>query len=460
MQSRSRFVITWFSALLVPLVVLGPARSQGVHSAPQSPKVNVGPLSCANSLQDQAAAGCLEASSTATSGLLFPYPGSSNTFSAPSFVAGGVGNMATGTYSFVGGGRFNIASGDHSFVGGGGFSRNVASGHYATVAGGMDNIASGSRATIAGGGRGYQGYGHRATGDYSTVGGGRGNNATGYVSTISGGLYHSATDSFGTIGGGRFNTAGFRGTVAGGDGCSASGSASAVGGGFYNEASGTVSVVCGGATGQATATFSSVLGGQSCVASGNHATVAGGGFNVADADFAFAAGRRAKANHAGSFVWGDGFDADKASSAADEFNVYASGGARIFSNPAATTGVLLAPGGGSWTSVSDRKAKENIIPVDPREVLERLSEVPVATWNYKAQDDSIRHMGPMAQDFYAAFGLGLGDTSIDTIDPDGVALAAIQGLNQRLAEKDVEIAQLRSDLNELREALGTHGSRE
>ena len=68
-------------------------------------------------------------------------------------------------------------------------------------------------------------------------------------------------------------------------------------------------------------------------------------------------------------------------------------------------------------------------------------------------------MGPMAQDFYAAFGLGLGDKTIDTIDPDGVALAAIQGLNalvqgneERLAEKDAEIAELRDRLERL-EAL-------
>ncbi len=79
--------------------------------------------------------------------------------------------------------------------------------------------------------------------------------------------------------------------------------------------------------------------------------------------------------------------------------------------------------------------------------------MPLSTWNYKAQDDSIRHMGPMAQDFHAAFGLGVSDKLIDTIDPDGVALAAIQGLNalvqeneMRLAEKDAEMADLREQL--------------
>jgi hypothetical protein len=67
-------------------------------------------------------------------------------------------------------------------------------------------------------------------------------------------------------------------------------------------------------------------------------------------------------------------------------------------------------------------------------------DISISTWNYKEQADSIRHMGPMAQDFYAAFGLGLGETTIDTIDPDGVALAAIQGLHALVEEKDAEIA--------------------
>ena len=53
-------------------------------------------------------------------------------------------------------------------------------------------------------------------------------------------------------------------------------------------------------------------------------------------------------------------------------------------------------------------------------------------------------MRPMAQDFHAAFGLGVSDKLIDTIDPDGVALAAIQGLHALVQEKDAEIAELRS----------------
>ena len=148
---------------------------------------------------------------------------------------------------------------------------------------------------------------------------------------------------------------------------------------------------------------------------------------------------------------------DKTSSAGDEFNVYASGGVRMFTNSAATTGVLLAPGGSTWTMVSDRDVKENVEPVNAQAILDKVAQLPLSTWNYKAQDDSIRHLGPMAQDFYAAFGLGLGDKTIDTIDPNGVALAAIQGLNAELeelrAEKDAEIEELRAELGELMRRL-------
>ncbi len=90
---------------------------------------------------------------------------------------------------------------------------------------------------------------------------------------------------------------------------------------------------------------------------------------------------------------------------------------------------------------------------DPRVAgIQRLG-LPLATWNYKAQDDSIRHMGPMAQDFHGAFGLGVSDKLIDTIDPDGVALAAIQGLNAIVEENEMRLAEKDAEINELREQV-------
>ena len=132
----------------------------------------------------------------------------------------------------------------------------------------------------------------------------------------------------------------------------------------------------------------------------------------------------------------------------------ASGGTIFFSTSDQTNGVVLGAGTGTWSSLSDRNAKENFAPVDGLEVLERLAAIPVETWNYKTQDDAIRHMGPMAQDFAAAFGLGADEKRITTIDADGVALAAIQGLHQLAKAKDKELAVQRRQNVELLEHIG------
>jgi len=97
---------------------------------------------------------------------------------------------------------------------------------------------------------------------------------------------------------------------------------------------------------------------------------------------------------------------------------------------------------GSIAESSDVNAKENFVPVEEGEVLEALAGIPISTWNYKADDPAVRHMGPMAQDFYAAFGLGEDDRHIAPLDTNGVAIAAIQELNQRVQEQDAQIAAL------------------
>ena len=81
--------------------------------------------------------------------------------------------------------------------------------------------------------------------------------------------------------------------------------------------------------------------------------------------------------------------------------------------------------------------------MDGQALLTRLAAIPVSTWNYNAQPDLVRHMGPTAQDFHAAFGLGEDDKHISTVDAEGVALAAIQALYQAVREQDQQIADLR-----------------
>jgi hypothetical protein len=106
-----------------------------------------------------------------------------------------------------------------------------------------------------------------------------------------------------------------------------------------------------------------------------------------------------------------------------------------------------------FTPTSDRRAKENFSSVSPQEVLARVIALPVAEWNFKAFPDA-RHIGPVAQDFHAAFSLnGADDTTIATVDADGVALAAIQGLNQKLEQelkrREAENAELQKRLTAL-----------
>ncbi len=122
---------------------------------------------------------------------------------------------------------------------------------------------------------------------------------------------------------------------------------------------------------------------------------------------------------------------------------------------ASPTNKLHVAGGVSATAfigTSDRHAKENFTSVDVRDVLAKVVTLPISKWNFKEMPGR-PHMGPTAQDFYAAFSLGGSDTTITTVDPDGVALAAIQGLNQKVEEKDVEIRNLRFRLEKLEQLL-------
>ena len=239
----------------------------------------------------------------------------------------------------------------------------------------------------------------------STIGGGYGNTiqTNAYLSTIGGGrvntiqpdAYHS------TIGGGYINT------------IQTNAQQSTIGGGLDN-------------TIQRNAPFATIPGGSQ-----NSAT-----------NYAFAAGRQAKANHTGAFVWADSTSADIASAANNSVTMRAAGGYRLFSNSGATVGVSLAAGGTAWATLSDRDAKKDFAPVDGLAVLEKLAAVPVLSWRYKAEAaDSVPHLGPVAQDFKAAFFPGRDDKSISTLEFDGVELAAIQGLHQMVKQQDTALKQ-------------------
>ena len=139
----------------------------------------------------------------------------------------------------------------------------------------------------------------------------------------------------------------------------------------------------------------------------------------------------------------------------DTYNVRSSGGFYIYTSSDLSTGMYLGAGQSNWQAVpapSDRDLKENLVLVDSEEVLERVAALAVNTWSYKTNED-VRHMGPMAQDFYAAFGLGNDDSHIHTIDADGVALAAIQGLHAENGELEAENAELTARVDDLETRL-------
>lgn len=180
-------------------------------------------------------------------------------------------------------------------------------------------------ATIAGGG-GTGGNSNRVTDDYGTIGGGQVN--------VAGDLAGTTSDhNFATVAGGTFNVAsGQRSAVGGGFANTASGESATVAGGNSNTASGVQATVAGGNSNNSAGLYATIGGGFDNTASGNWSTVPGGRLNEAVGDHSLAAGRKAKANHGGAFVWADGTDADFASTATNQFLVRAGGGVGLGTN--------------------------------------------------------------------------------------------------------------------------------
>jgi hypothetical protein len=103
--------------------------------------------------------------------------------------------------------------------------------------------------------------------------------------------------------------------------------------------------------------------------------------------------------------------------------------------------------------VSDRNQKKNIEPADSAAVLAKVSQLPISLWSYRDEPSDVRHLGPMAQDFRASFGLGNDDRSYFAVDAQGVALAAIQALDRQLAEQRLRIEKLERENRELTRRL-------
>lgn len=279
------------------------------------------------------------------------------------------------------------------------------------------------------------------------------------MATVGGGWANAATHVDATVGGGSFNTAAANAAIGGGSYNTGSGFHATVAGGAGNEAGAKYATVAGGLSNSATGIYAAAGGGRGNRASGDYATVAGGFYNKASGDFSFASGRRANiaAAHEGAFLHADSHDVDFHSAAADKFAVRATGGVRLVtgvdSSGSPLVGAELPAGSGSWSSLSDREVKANMAPANTSLILSLLAELPVSTWSYAGQDSSVRHIGPMAQDFHAAFGVGEDDRHISTVDADGVALAAIQALYRLVKERDAQIAALEARVAALERAI-------
>ncbi|MCP1384629.1 tail fiber domain-containing protein [Runella salmonicolor] len=273
--------------------------------------------------------------------------------------------------------------------------------------------------------------------------------ATGY-NTRAGGSYSTAMGHF-TIASGNYATALGAGTTASGS------YAAAIGIGA--RATGNYSVALG---------FSTLASGPSSTAMGDITTASGitstaiGTSAVASGHYSTAMGYKVNTNGKnGSFVIGD-YDpylqGETIVGSPNQFVARFANGYWLMTcgdtgngNPSnnVRTGIVAGPGANAWSAISDSAKKEKLLPIDGEGLLHKIAKFRLATWNYKGQDPkAFRHYGPMAQDFYAAFGKdGFGtigcDTLINQADFDGINFAAIQSLVKRTNE-------LRSTNDELR----------
>ena len=103
--------------------------------------------------------------------------------------------------------------------------------------------------------------------------------------------------------------------------------------------------------------------------------------------------------------------------------------------------------------ISDRNKKENFNAIVPSDVLAKVAAMEITSWNYTFEDPSVRHMGPMAQDFKAAFDLGSTDKAIFTVDADGIALASIQALNAEVTTLRAQNEDLQATVNAVQARL-------
>lgn len=233
--------------------------------------------------------------------------------------------------------------------------------------------------------------------------------------------------------------------------------------------------------------------GENCRASADHGVALGrwctaaqqSSFAVGDQNVASGAASVALGYHShtnarqGSFVFGDRSTVDTIRAGVNHSaNWRVSGGFRIFTASNLSTGVTLQSGvsvsnwgqsnaviststgamlttGGVWQNASDVNRKHHFESVSGEAILQKLKTLPIQEWSYRTENDAVRHIGPTAQDFYAAFQLGNDERGIGTVDADGIALASIQALEARTQKQSAEIETLRAENEAMQNKVDT-----
>lgn len=382
-------------------------------------------------------------------------------------VAGGEANTAAGAMSAIGGGSGNFADHFNSVIAGG--FGNTNGGNYASIGGGLHNTNSGQYATIPGGSDNFAG------GDYSFAAGQRAKanhdgtfvwadfeNAD-FASTHSNQFLIRASAGVGIGKNNPVSALDVNGVVTA---INFSGSGSGLTG--VAPASGSANYIQNQTAINQPASFR--INGNGIFNGGNVAigtTAASTALHVRDTSDTEIS---IQSNDVGAHRWtlqSSGVSGNPNLDASFQIIDRTSNNSRFLIGTNGFVGIgtsgptnrLHVNGGVSATAfvnTSDRNAKENFAPVSAREVLDKVAALPISTWNYKEMHDG-RHMGPMAQDFYAAFHLGGSEKTITTVDPDGVALAAIQGLNEKVEsavhKSEERIRELEAENAELKRRL-------
>jgi hypothetical protein len=377
---------------------------------------------------------------------------------APHVIGGSISSSvdAGRVGAFIGGGRQHTVQGDWTSIGGG--ERNYVAGQWSTVGGGHRNDAATDNSTVGGG------HNNRSTGIAATIGGGDGNISTNPYGTVGGGEQNVSGGQYASVPGGRFNAAVGDYSFAAGRRAKAHHNGAFVWGDsidadFDSTAENQFSIRASGGVRLSSDTPNLSFDG----ANTSIVFPPTGGANAPMIHmFASGTGNSPRMVLAHSPDYPDyGLQYDDAP---DKFH-FLSGGFQVMTvdlgtgrvgigtpSPTAALDVNGEVKATFFTTTSDRAAKENFRPVDAQQVLAKVAAMPIARWNFKALPGA-EHIGPMAQDFHAAFGIGVDDKHIATVDADGVALAAIQGLNQKVEEQRAQLGQKETEIAELKQRL-------